>query len=143
MVASAARLGSRQTTAPPFTNQQVPPETRATTLTPTPQAYARAAVARIGLDTMTSPYWAHELLLWVQARRTLRPSPLARRAPPRAPPRPRRRCTHRRPARLSSAPRQALIPDAVTGPALLSSHKGIRFHKKNVAKMEEKCGKNA
>ena len=22
-------------------------------------------------------------------------------------------------------------------------HKGIRFHKKNVAKMEEKCGKNA
>ena len=132
MVASAARLGSRQTTAPPFTNQQVPPETRATTLTPTPQAYARAAVARIGLDTMTSPYWAHELLLWVQARRTLR-----------TPPRPRRRCTHRRPARLSSAPRQALIPDAITGPALLSSHKGIRFHKKNVAKMEEKCGKNA
>ena len=27
---------------------------------------ARAAVARIGLDTMTSPYWAHELLLWLQ-----------------------------------------------------------------------------
>ena len=102
MVASAARLGSRQTTAPPFTNQQVPPETRATTLTPTPQAYARAAVARIGLDTMTSPYWTHELLLWLQGR----------------------------------------IPDAVVGPALLSMHKGIRFHKKNVAKMEEKS-KNA
>jgi len=26
-------------------------------------AQARAAVARIGLDTMTSPYWAHALLL--------------------------------------------------------------------------------
>ena len=51
---------------------------------------------------MTSPYWTHELLLWLQGR----------------------------------------IPDAVVGPALLSMHKGIRFHKKNVAKMEEKS-KNA
>ena len=89
-------------TAMTFPNSKVPPEKRATLLTPTPQKYARAAVARLGLDTMTSPYWAHELLLWVQAR----------------------------------------IPDAVTGPALLHSHKGIRFHKKNVAKMEEKL-KNA
>ena len=49
-----------------FPNSKVPPEQRATLMTPTPQTYAKAAVARIGLDTMTSPYWAHELLLWVQ-----------------------------------------------------------------------------
>jgi len=85
-------------TAMTFPNSKVPPEKRATLLTPTPQKYARAAVARIGVDTMTSPYWAHELLLWVQVR----------------------------------------IPDALTGPALLSTHKAVRFHKKNVAKMEEK-----
>ena len=76
----------------------MPAEKRATLMTPSPKAYARAAVARIGLDTMTSPYWTHELLLWLQGR----------------------------------------IPDAVVGPALLSMHKGIRFHKKNVAKMEAK-----
>tara|TARA_B110001452_G_scaffold239129_1_gene219993 strand:- start:371 stop:1336 length:966 start_codon:yes stop_codon:yes gene_type:complete len=88
-------------TAMTFPNSKVAPEKRATMMTPTPQKYAKAAVARIGLDTMTSPYWAHELLLWVQAR----------------------------------------IPDAVAGPVLLSSHKAVRFHKKNVAKMEEKLKK--
>jgi len=89
-------------TAMTFPNSKKPPVERASLMTPTPRAYARAAVARIGLDTMTSPYWAHELLLWLQA----------------------------------------CIPDSVTGPALLFVHKGIRFHKKNVAKMEEKL-KNA
>ena len=28
----------------------------------------RAAVARIGYDTMVSPYWTHELYMWFQAR---------------------------------------------------------------------------
>jgi len=85
-------------TAMTFPNSKVPAEKRATLMTPSPKAYARAAVARIGVDTMTSPYWTHELLLWLQGR----------------------------------------IPDALVGPALLSMHKGIRFHKKNVAKMEAK-----
>ena len=56
------------------------------------------AVARIGYDVMVSPYWLHEIVLFVQARTS----------------------------------------DDLAGRLLLSMHKGIRFHKKNKAKMEEK-----
>ena len=47
---------------------------------------------------MTSPYWVHELYMWIQAR----------------------------------------LPEDLLGKAILSMHKGIRFHKKNKAKMDEK-----
>jgi len=33
--------------------------------TPTPEGYARSAVAAIGYESMVSPYWAHALLIWV------------------------------------------------------------------------------
>ena len=46
----------------------MPVEKRATLTTPTATTYARAAVARIGYDTMVSPYWTHELYMWFQAR---------------------------------------------------------------------------
>ena len=36
--------------------------------TPTAKTYARFAVARIGYDVLVSPYWAHELYIWTQAR---------------------------------------------------------------------------
>ena len=77
---------------------QVPVEKRATLATPTAATYARYAVARIGYDVMTSPYWVHELYMWIQAR----------------------------------------LPEDLLGKAILSMHKGIRFHKKNKAKMDEK-----
>ena len=38
---------------------------RATLGTPTAATYARYAVARIGYDTMVSPYWVHEVLVWL------------------------------------------------------------------------------
>jgi 17beta-estradiol 17-dehydrogenase / very-long-chain 3-oxoacyl-CoA reductase len=85
-------------TAMTHPNSKVPVEKRATLATPTATAYARAAVARIGYDTMTSPYWLHEIYMWVQAR----------------------------------------LPDDLVGRAILSMHKGVRYHKKNKAKMEEK-----
>jgi len=50
-----------------FPNSKVPVEKRATLSTPTAKTYARYAVARIGYDTMTSPYWVHELFMWVSA----------------------------------------------------------------------------
>lgn len=50
-----------------FPGSKVPPEKRATITTPTPKTYARYAVARIGYDTMTSPYWVHELFMWVSS----------------------------------------------------------------------------
>ena len=48
---------------------QVPVEDRATIGTPTAKTYARYAVARIGYDTMVSPYWVHELFMWIQVCR--------------------------------------------------------------------------
>ena len=51
-----------------FPNSKVAVEKRATIGTPTAKTYAKYAVARIGYDTMTSPYWVHELFMWVQAR---------------------------------------------------------------------------
>uniref|UniRef100_A0A7S2N405 Uncharacterized protein n=1 Tax=Haptolina brevifila TaxID=156173 RepID=A0A7S2N405_9EUKA len=50
-----------------FPNSKVPVEKRATITTPTAKTYARYAVARIGHDTMTSPYWVHELFMWVSS----------------------------------------------------------------------------
>ena len=41
---------------------------RASIGTPTPTVYAKYAVARIGYDTMVSPYWVHEIFMWLQAR---------------------------------------------------------------------------
>jgi 17beta-estradiol 17-dehydrogenase / very-long-chain 3-oxoacyl-CoA reductase len=32
---------------------------------PSPASYARAAVAAIGYERTTSPYWSHALQLWV------------------------------------------------------------------------------
>lgn len=58
-------------------------------------------MARIGYDTMTSPYWAHEVFMWWQAR----------------------------------------MPESFLGNLVLKIHKGARFHKKNVALMEEKLAK--
>ena len=81
-----------------FPNSKVPVEKRATLSTPSPKTYARYAVARIGHDVMVSPYWLHEIVLFVQARTS----------------------------------------DDLAGRLLLSMHKGIRFHRKNKAKMEEK-----
>jgi len=81
-----------------FPGSKTPVEKRATLSTPTAKTYARYAVARIGYDTMTSPYWVHEVYMWVQDR----------------------------------------LPDNLLGAAILYMHKGIRFHKKNKAKMEEK-----
>ena len=83
-----------------FPGSKVPVEKRATLSTPTAKTYARYAVSRIGHDTMTSPYWVHELYMWVQAR----------------------------------------LPDDLLGAAILFMHKGVRFHKKNKEKMEEKLG---
>jgi len=81
-----------------FPNSSTPVEKRATLSTPTAKTYARYAVARIGHDTMTSPYWVHEVYMWIQER----------------------------------------LPDNLMGAAIMYMHKGIRFHKKNKAKMEEK-----
>jgi len=44
------------------------PKKRASLTTPTAATYARFAVARIGFDVMVSPYWAHELYIWLQQR---------------------------------------------------------------------------
>ena len=93
-------------------------------MTPTPQAYARAAVARIGLDTMASPYWAHELVLWIQARPAACPTCATPAAATRQ--------------GTPAARSQTFIPDVITGPVVLGMHKGVRYHKKNIAKMEEK-----
>jgi len=81
-----------------FPNSKVPVEKRASLTTPSAKTYARYAVSRIGFDTMTSPYWVHEVYMWVQAR----------------------------------------MPDELLGALILYMHKGVRFHKKNKAKMEEK-----
>jgi len=55
-------------TAIVFPNSKKPPEARASMGTPTPKTYAKYAVARIGYDTMVSPYPVHELFMWLQAR---------------------------------------------------------------------------
>jgi len=55
-------------TAMTFPGSKVPVEKRATAFTPTASKYARYAVARIGYDVMVSPYWAHELYIWIQER---------------------------------------------------------------------------
>jgi len=55
-------------TAMTFPGSKVPVEKRASLTTPTASTYARYAVARIGFDVMVSPYWAHELYIWVQER---------------------------------------------------------------------------
>ena len=81
-----------------FPGSKVDVSKRASLATPTAAKYARYAVARIGYDVMVSPYWLHEIVLFVQARTS----------------------------------------DDLAGRLLLSMHKGIRFHKKNKAKMEEK-----
>lgn len=81
-----------------FPNSKVPVDKRATLFTPTARTYARYAVARIGYDVMVSPYWAHELYIWIQAQ----------------------------------------IPDFLKIRVVLNMHKGVRFHKKNVAIMEQK-----
>merc|ERR1712151_554699 len=40
---------------------------RKTSLTiPSPQSYARSAVAHIGYEDTVSPYWSHALQLWAQ-----------------------------------------------------------------------------
>jgi len=85
-------------TAMTFPGSKVPVEKRATLTTPTAKTYARFACARIGYDVMVSPYWAHEVYVWIQAR----------------------------------------IPDALKIMAILDMHKKVRYHKKNLAKMEEK-----
>ena len=76
---------------------------------------------------MVSPYWVHELALWVQARRHRR-----RMGGAAAPPR-------RADSRRSSQDR---VPEFLKVPVVMSIHKGIRYHKKNVAKMAEKEGSN-
>jgi len=86
-------------TAITFPGSKVPVEKRATLSTPTAAKYAKYAVARIGYDTMVSPYWAHEMYMWVSER----------------------------------------LPDKLIGWAVMKMHVGLRFHKKNVAKMEEKA----
>lgn len=85
-----------------FPGSKVPVDKRATLMTPTAKKYARCAVAQIGHDVMVSPYWVHELALWVQDR----------------------------------------VPEFLKVPVVMSIHKGIRYHKKNVAKMAEKEGSN-
>jgi len=55
-------------TAMTFPGSKTPPEKRATITTPTAKTYARYAVARIGYDVMASPYWAHEVYVWLQER---------------------------------------------------------------------------
>lgn len=89
-------------TAMTFPGSKVPVEKRATLTTPTAKTYARYACARIGYDVMASPYWAHEVYVWIQAR----------------------------------------IPDSLKIMAIFDMHKKVRFHKKNLAKMEEKLEKN-
>lgn len=54
-------------TAMTFPGSKVAPEKRSTLSTPTAPTYARYAASRIGYDTMVSPYWVHEMYLWVQA----------------------------------------------------------------------------
>ena len=49
-----------------YPNSKVPVEKRATLSTPTAKTYAKYAVSRIGYDTMVSPYWVHEVLMWFQ-----------------------------------------------------------------------------
>jgi len=51
-----------------FPNSKVAPDKRATLVTPTTKTYARYSVARIGYDVMVSPYWAHEIFMWLQER---------------------------------------------------------------------------
>ena len=36
---------------------------------------------------------------------------------------------------------QESIPEFIKAPVIMSMHKGIRFHKKNVARMKEKLAK--
>jgi len=55
-------------TAMTFPGSKVPVEKRASLTTPTAKTYARYAVAQIGWGVLSSPYWAHELMLWVQER---------------------------------------------------------------------------
>jgi len=86
-------------TAITFPGSKVPVEKRASMGTPSAPAYARCAVARIGYDTMVSPYWLHELVMYAQS----------------------------------------FIPDGLVGGEVLKMHAGIRYHKKNVQKMEEKA----
>lgn len=81
-----------------FPGSKVPVEKRATLATPRAATYARYAVARIGYDTMVSPYWVHEVFMWFQSK----------------------------------------ISDGIIGAGIMSMHKGIRFHKRNVEKMKEK-----
>ena len=83
-----------------FPNSKVPVEKRATLVTPTSAKYAKYAVARIGYDTMVSPFWSHELFMWLQAQ----------------------------------------TDESVIGWAVYKMHTGLRFHKKNVARMAEKQG---
>jgi len=87
-------------TAMTFPNSKIPLEKRATFFTPTATRYARCSVAQIGNDVMISPYWVHDLALWIQD----------------------------------------CIPEFLKVPVIMKIHKGIRYHKKNVAKMEEKQG---
>ena len=53
----------------PKTSERSPePSTRATRFTPSAASYASAAIDRIGLpgtDALTSPWWAHELVMWL------------------------------------------------------------------------------
>ena len=55
----------------PKTSARSPePEQRATRFTPTAKAYAATAVDRIGLpgtDALASPWWAHELVMWLSS----------------------------------------------------------------------------
>ena len=48
-----------------FPNSKVPPEKRATMMVPTTKKYAKYAVNAIGYDVLISPYWVHELAIWV------------------------------------------------------------------------------
>jgi 17beta-estradiol 17-dehydrogenase / very-long-chain 3-oxoacyl-CoA reductase len=81
-----------------FPNSKVAHDKRASIATPTTKTYARYAVARIGYDTMVSPYWVHEIAVWLIAR----------------------------------------LDETLVGKVVLGMHKGVRFHKKNVALMEQK-----
>jgi 17beta-estradiol 17-dehydrogenase / very-long-chain 3-oxoacyl-CoA reductase len=51
-----------------FPNSKKPPAERATLMVPTPKKYARYAVSSIGYDALVSPYWVHELAIWVGSR---------------------------------------------------------------------------
>jgi len=85
-------------TAMTFPGSKLPVEKRATLTTPTAQTYARYACARIGYEVMASPYWVHEVYVWLQER----------------------------------------LPDALKIWLIFNIHKKVRFHKKNLAKIEEK-----